>query len=116
MKLRFSEKVRIDLNLPGIIPEAAIPPFLFTSFIENAFKHGISYKNDSSITIDLIPGKERLLFTVKNTKTEKGPVNEFSGIGIENTRRRLDLLYGNTYHLDIIDSENLFTVNLSIPL
>ena len=116
MKLRFSEKVRIDLNLPGIIPEATIPPFLFTSFIENAFKHGISYKNESFVVIDLIPGKERLLFTVKNTKTEKGPVNEFSGIGIENTRRRLDLLYGNTYHLDIIDSENLFTVNLSIPL
>ena len=116
MKLRFSEKVRIDLNLPGIIPEAAIPPFLFTSFIENAFKHGISYKSESFIAIDLILGKERLLFVVKNSKTDKSHINEFTGIGIENTRKRLALLYGNDYHLDIIDNVDLFTVNLSIPL
>jgi hypothetical protein len=116
MKLRFSEKVRIILTLPGTIPDASIPPFLFTSFIENAFKHGISYKNESFITIDLILGKERLLFTVKNSKTEKSQMNEFSGIGIENSRKRLALLYGNNYHLDIIDNEDLFTVNLSIPL
>ncbi|MCX6305826.1 MAG: histidine kinase [Bacteroidetes bacterium] len=116
MKLRFSEKVRITLTLPGTIPDAAIPPFLFTSFIENAFKHGISYKNDSFITIDLIPGKEKLLFTIKNSKTEKSQINEFSGIGIENTRKRLALLYGNNYHLDIIDNDELFTVNLTVPL
>ena len=116
MKLRFSEKVRITLNLPATIPDAAIPPFLFTSFIENAFKHGISYKNESFVTIDLILGKERLLFTVKNSKTDRNQINEFSGIGIENTRKRLDLLYGDKYHLDIIDNEDLFTVNLSVPL
>ncbi|MEI7980899.1 MAG: histidine kinase [Bacteroidota bacterium] len=116
MKLRFNEKVRIILNLPASIPDISIPPFLFTSFIENAFKHGISYKNDSSISVDLILGKERLLFTVKNTKTERNQIREFSGIGIENTRKRLALLYGASYHLDVIDSENLFTVNLSIPL
>ncbi len=116
MKLRLSDKVRMTMNLPAVIPEVSIPPFLFTSFIENAFKHGISYKNESFIEIDLIPGKDRLLFVVKNSKNEKSQMNEFSGIGIENTRKRLDLLYGNNYHLDIIDNEALFTVNLSIPL
>lgn len=116
MKLRFSEKVRITLTLPGTIPDTTIPPFLFTSFIENAFKHGISYKNESFITIDLILGKEKLLFTIKNSKTEKSQMNEFSGIGIENTRKRLALLYGNNYHLDILDNEELYTVNLTVPL
>jgi hypothetical protein len=116
MKLRFSEKVSITLTLPGSIPDTSIPPFLFVSFIENAFKHGISYTNESYITIDLIFGKERLLFEVKNSKTEKIQMNEFSGLGIENTRKRLDLLYGKDYHLDIIDNEDLFTVKLSIPL
>jgi hypothetical protein len=116
MKLRYSEKVKINLNLPGTVPDASIPPFLFTSFIENAFKHGISYKNESFITIDLTFGNERLLFAVKNSKTDKSHINEFSGIGIENTRKRLALLYGNNYHLDVIDNEDLFTVNLSIPL
>ncbi|MEI8006840.1 MAG: histidine kinase [Bacteroidota bacterium] len=116
MKLRFSEKVRITLNMPTVVPDASLPPFLFTSFIENAFKHGISYKNESFITIDLIPGQERLLFTVKNSKNDNRQIVEFSGIGIENTRKRLDLLYGDKYHLDIIDNEDLFTVNLSVPL
>jgi hypothetical protein len=116
MKLRFNEKVRITMNLPAIVPDASIPPFLFISFIENAFKHGISYKNESFITIDLIPGNERLLFIIKNSKTENNPNPEFSGIGIENTRKRLNLLYGHNYHLDIIDTVDLFTVNLSIPL
>jgi len=116
MKLRFNERVKISLNLPKVIPEISIPPFLFISFIENAFKHGISYKNESFITIDLIPGKDRLLFVAKNSKTEKLRMDEFSGIGIENSRKRLDLLYGDKYHLDIIDSEELFTVNLSVPV
>jgi hypothetical protein len=53
MKLRFNERVKIVLNLPTIIPERTIPPFLFTSLIENAFKHGISYREESFIDIDL---------------------------------------------------------------
>jgi len=116
MKLRFNEKVNISMHMPVVIPEVSIPPFLFTSFIENAFKHGISYRHESFITIDLIPGSSRLLFVVKNSKNETKPVDEFSGIGIENTRKRLTLLYENNFHLDIIDNEDLFTVNLSIPL
>ncbi|MCX6326965.1 MAG: histidine kinase [Bacteroidia bacterium] len=116
MKLRFNEKVSITLNLPATIPEKTIPPFIFTSLIENAFKHGISYKDESFINIDIIIGEERLLLVVKNSKTDKSQIEEFSGIGIENTRKRLKLLYGNNYHLDIIDNKDLFTVNLSIPL
>lgn len=116
MKLRFNEKVKIVLNLPSVIPEKTIPPFIFTSLIENAFKHGISYKDESFIDIDLITGGERLLLVIKNSKNENYKNEEFSGIGIENTRRRLELLYGTNYHLDIIDNRDLFTVNLSIPL
>ena len=116
MKLRFSDKVRITLNLPTYLPEKTLPPFLFTSLIENAFKHGVSYMNESFIDIDLIIGEERLLLVVKNSKTDKNQAEEFSGIGIDNTKKRLALLYGKNYHLDIIDNDNLFTVNLSIPL
>jgi two-component sensor histidine kinase len=116
MKLRFSEKVKISLILPTTIPEKTIPPFLFISLIENAFKHGISYREESFIHIDLIVVEERLLLVVKNSKTDNSQINEYSGIGIENTRKRLALIYGSNYHLDIIDNEVLFTVNLSIPL
>lgn len=116
MKLRYTGKVRIILNLPAVIPDASIPPFLFTSFIENAFKHGISYQKESFIIIDLIPGSNRLLMIVKNSKNEKNDPDGCSGIGIENTRKRLALLFGTNYHLDIIDNEDIFTVNLSIPV
>lgn len=116
MKLRFNEKVKITLNLPSTIPEKTIPPFLFTSLIENAFKHGISYKDESFINIDLTIGEERLLLVIENSKTDQNQIREYSGIGIDNTRKRLELLYGNNYHLDIIDNINLFTVNLSVPL
>jgi hypothetical protein len=116
MKLRFNEKVKITLNLPTTIPDKKIPPFIFTSLIENAFKHGISYKDDSFICIDLITGEERLLLIVKNSKNDNKQIEEFSGIGIENTRKRLELLYGTNYHLDIINNDSLFTVTLSIPL
>ncbi len=51
MKLRFSEKVKINLSIPDQLPDKSIPPFLFTSFVENAFKHGISYQNSSFIDI-----------------------------------------------------------------
>jgi len=116
MMLRYSKKVIIKFKSPISIPEKTIPPFLFISLIENAFKHGISYSKESFIDIDLIIGEERLLLVVKNSKTDKKPIKDHSGIGIENTRKRLALLYGNNYHLDIIDNAELYTVNLSIPL
>jgi LytS/YehU family sensor histidine kinase len=116
MKLRFNDKVKITFNLPTSIPEKTIPPFIFTSLIENAFKHGISYKDESFINIDMTIGEEQLLLVVKNSKSENIQINDFSGIGIDNTRKRLELLYGKNYHLDIIDNVDLFTVNLSIPL
>jgi two-component sensor histidine kinase len=116
MRLRFNEKVRITLNVPESIPEKLIPPFIFISLIENAFKHGISYQDESFINIDLTTGNERLLLIVRNSKTDKGRIEEFSGIGLENTRKRLELLYGKTYTMDIIDNKDIFTVNLSIPL
>lgn len=116
MKLRFNDRVKIVLNLPAVIPERTIPPFLFTSLIENAFKHGVSYREESFIDIDLMTDDERLILIIKNSKNETGSDKDFSGIGIENTRKRLHLLYGTNYQLDIIDNKDLFTVNLSIPL
>jgi hypothetical protein len=116
MRLRFNEKVKITLNLPATIPDSLLPPLIFTSLIENAFKHGISYRDESFINIDLIFGDDRMLLIIKNSKTGTSRADEFSGIGIQNTRKRLTLLYGTSYHLDIIDSKDQFTVNLSIPL
>jgi hypothetical protein len=116
MKLRFSEKVIIKLNTPANLPDKTMAPFIFISLIENAFKHGISYRGESLIEIDFKISEERLFLEIKNSKMENDNINSFSGIGIENTRKRLDLLFGNNYQLDIRDNDELFIVNLSIPL
>ena len=116
MKLRFNEKVKIVLNVPEVIPDKTIPPFIFTSLIENAFKHGISYKDESFINIDLAITNELLVLVVRNSKTDNNRNDEFSGIGIENTRKRLELLYGSNYSFDIVDNNNFFIVNLSVPI
>lgn len=116
MRLRYSEKVNINLDIQPDIPEKTIPPLLFTSFVENAFKHGISYQHDSYIFITFSHQNNKLLFRIENSnyknEIDEGP----SGIGIENARKRLDLLYGNLYSLKIEEKKLVYIVNLSIPL
>ena len=116
MKLRFSDKVKINLHIPDQIPDKSIPPLLYTSFVENAFKHGISYQESSFIDISFSNGSNQLSFTIRNSnpgiKKEEGP----SGIGIENSRKRLDLIYGDDYILEINESSEDFTVILKVPV
>lgn len=116
MKMRFNTRVRIELKLPENIPDKSIPPFIFISLIENAFKHGISYKDESFIYIDLSIHNDHLNLDITNSKAEKTRYEEFSGIGIENTRKRLALLYGENYSMNISDNKDTFSVNLSVPL
>jgi len=116
MKLRFSDKVVITLNIADNLPLKDIPPMLFTSLIENAFKHGISYKNESEIKISMYSVENRLLFEITNKKVRTGESNENSGIGLDNTKKQLELIYGNSYNLDINDNIDTFNVNLSIPI
>lgn len=116
MKLRLSERVKITLDLPVDPPEKAIPPFLFFPIIENAFKHGVTYKDESFINIEMVVGNDRLLFHVKNSNTSNSLSSKSGESGIETYRKRLGLLYGNDYHLDIIENKEIYTVNLAIPL
>jgi len=116
MKLRYSEKVKIDFYYQKESPDKAIPPLLFTSFVENAFKHGISYEKPSFIKMELTTTDNELSFIIKNNNHKNNRVSQASGIGIANARKRLDLLYGDSYTLDIIDSHDEFAVNLKIPI
>jgi len=116
MKLRLSEKVEVRVNLDDQKGHLEIPPLLFTAFIENAFKHGISNQHPSFIHIDLITNGERLLLQVKNSNHAAKSKSELHGIGLENAKKRLDLIYGNGYRLDIVETDQFYSVNLSIPL
>jgi two-component sensor histidine kinase len=116
MKLRYSDKVDIKIEIPESLPDKQIPPLLFTSLIENAFKHGISYSNGSFIHLKIELIKEKLIFMLTNSKAPKKNIDGQKGIGLENTRKRLDLLYPGKYSLDIYDNESSFTVKLEIPI
>jgi LytS/YehU family sensor histidine kinase len=115
MKLRFSDKVKINVEIPLEIPNKSIPPLLFTSLLENAFKHGISYNKESFITINISFNEHFLNFKIKNSNHQK-IAETASGIGIENTRKRLDLIYKNKYNLTINVSEKIYQVNLKVPI
>lgn len=115
MRLRFSEKVKIKVEIPTEIPNKSIAPLLFTSLLENAFKHGISYNTNSFINIILSFTDNNLNFEIENSNHFK-KAESASGIGLENTKKRLDLIYKNKYTLAIDESEKIYRVNLSVPI
>lgn len=116
MRQRYPEsKVEIKLEVPfAPSNEFIISPLLFVTFIENAFKHGVTYQKFSSIDISLMEIDGKVLFSCINTKAS-GPDVQVKGIGLENTMRRLDLLYGYDYSLVIEDCDDIYKVNLIIP-
>ncbi len=115
MKLRYINKVDIEIALPIEVPEVQIPPLLFISFIENAFKHGVSYRKDSFIHISMEMERDKLLFRCSNSNWQKED-GQYHGIGLENIRKRLRLLFGNDYTLSIDETDDRFNVLLIIPL
>jgi len=117
MRLRYGEQVEIQLNFPENVRDIEVPPMLFTSFIENAFRYGISSVKDSFVRIFFRIEPENLYFKVENSLSSgKNQGMNSTGIGIENSRKRLDLLYGKRYKLDILSDDHFFTVSLSIPI
>lgn len=113
------KKVSIDLSLPKFISDKIlVPPLLFIVFIENAFKHGISYRQASFIhmTLAMTEGN-RICFRCENSIPAVGEKNALpeGGIGLENVRKRLDLLFGEDYTLDIQSTSDIYSVTLNIP-
>jgi len=115
MRLRFTDKVVINVDIPTVIPDKSIPPLLFTSLLENAFKHGISYDKESFIHIAMSFTDSQLNFMIENSNHSR-KVEEPSGIGVDNIKKRLNLLYDKAYDLDISDIDGKYMVTLNIPL
>ena len=118
MSMRYNTgNVSISLDAPDVLPDSMLPPLLLVIFVENAFKHGISYRTKSFVEISLQPHGDRLLFSCRNSRPEiKHDENMKGGVGLSNVRRRLDLLFPNDYTLDIKEEEDTYTVKLEIPL
>ena len=115
MRLRFTESLNIQTDFPLIVPEVKIPPLLLISLLENAFKHGVSYREASFIHICLKIDDGSLIFKCSNSK-HRTKKDEHHGVGLENVKKRLQLLFGNNYTYTINGNENEYNVSLNIPL
>ncbi len=118
MKIRYPNNVKIITELPEDCPTVEIPPLLLISFIENSFKHGISYRNESWIQLRINTNEKYLNCEISNSKhnDHKAIEKKYSGIGLSNVRKTLQLLYNDDFTLDITDEKNSYIVKLIIPI
>lgn len=115
-KLRYGDRVQSEIRIEGDIDDVTVPPLIFLPFIENCFKHGIKKEGNIKVDIDFVVGDKFLYFSVENTLDDDAEFITKHGIGIENVKRRLELLYGKKHKLKTVESEETFKVLLTLPL
>ena len=119
-RLRLEENCSVDLNIDKNMKSFYIEPLLLIPFVENSFKHLSHYSNgkQNAIRIGLSRQNGEMNFNVSNT-TEGKQVHEFrspGGIGLNNVKRRLELLYPHKHQLRIREQEGWFDVHLTIKM
>lgn len=114
-KLRLREQTSIKFNIEGDIEGKQIAPMLMMTLVENAFKHGLVSKNEIGILINLkVDGNELKFSTANNISTHKK--RDFGGIGLENLRQRLKLLYHNRHKLTFEEKDGVFYATMKLYL
>jgi sensor histidine kinase YesM len=114
IRMRYPVQVLLTKNFDASLN---IPPMLLMPFTENIFKHSMDKSSsENKIKISILQQEGRLLFTTTNTLPFKPIIPAPSGLGIENLRKRLVLLYGTDFELRTLRKDNLFTATLNIPL
>ena len=118
MRLDESHEIEIRLNIQNLDHEIYIAPMLLNPFVENAFKHGISFRKPSWIYITLTFDAQKLYFKVHNSLHPKNEndTEKQSGIGLENVQKRLELIYPQRHTLEIQQSEQDYFVSLTLGI
>jgi LytS/YehU family sensor histidine kinase len=117
MKLRLRPEVELKVQFPATVPDVEVYSLLTLSFLENAFKYGIDPRRSSFIHILFEVIDNKIHFNIRNSKgTEVHENTEKGGLGIINTRKRLELLFAGSYTLNLYDRKNEFEVDLNYPV
>ncbi|WP_182953903.1 sensor histidine kinase [Pedobacter gandavensis] len=111
-KIRLGKKITLTYEVIGNPQGHQISPLILMTFIENVFKYGLSNHSETNIVIKIRIEPKLISFYAQNTIFENRNLNNREGLGISNTRQRLEHLYPGKYKLEIDDKNNLFTVNL----
>jgi len=114
MQLRYADKVKVTLDLP-LVPARQIPPLILITFVENAFKYGVSEQQESFVEIKASVEADKLKFICRNSKTGQ-PIEEKDCTNVDNVRKRLNLLYDLEYSFRIEDEPQTNTVEFIITL
>ncbi|WP_231632459.1 sensor histidine kinase [Mangrovimonas sp. TPBH4] len=115
--IRFKDRIDSELDITGDIEDVQVPPLLFLSFIENCFKHGLKGNDNIKINMSFeILNKHYLEFKLSNTFNPEVVQENNHGIGIANTKRRLNLLFSNDYVLETDILDDTYNIYLKIPI
>lgn len=116
-KIRFTNRVNLNFTYDFKSKDIQIPPMLIIPFIENAFKHGVAKSMEKSwIKISINETGQELDIAVSNSKSQTPAKSKTGGIGLVNVKKRLDILFRDSYKLDISEKNNSYDVFLSIPI
>jgi sensor histidine kinase YesM len=116
-KIRLDKSVKIDYDNSLDAGTLQIAPMLLTPFIENAFKHGVNPEQESHIKITMALHSSQLhLFVSNNKVSTQKETTEHSGLGIENTKKRLELIYPGRHLVTVNENDKYFEVSLHINL
>jgi LytS/YehU family sensor histidine kinase len=116
-QLRLTNNVEVNFINKGDFSQQMIAPLLFITFVENAFKYGVSAKESTKIDFYLEAMDDKILFKTSNKIIHSDDdFRETTGIGINNVKRRLILLYPNIHNLEIVNNQETFIVKLEIKL
>ncbi|RAV27957.1 histidine kinase [Sinomicrobium soli] len=113
-RLRLSDGEKVTLNIYGNERDKKIQPLLFISFIENAFKYGTDYTGKTVVKTVISIRDDSIHFFISNIVGSYKKDTESSGVGLQNIRNRLDLLYPDMNKLDVTDDGKIFTVSLTL--
>lgn len=117
MQLRMNKHTIVEFEEPKSIEERSIPPMLLLPFVENAFKHGVHAVKESRILVKIRQESKRLILEVENTlfdRKEQGI--DDGGIGLSNTKRRLELIYAEHYRLQYGPDNDKYSIRLELEL
>lgn len=114
--IRIAKNKNVKTNIRGAISTQKISPLLFISYIENAFKYGTDFNGNTEVEIDISVKGDELQFKCVNIIGSIAKDKESSGIGMQNTKNRLELLYPNKHWLTTAEKDNKFMVDLKLKL
>lgn len=116
-KMRYGNRLQVNFNVKGPVNDYKIAPMLLFTFVENCFKHGCSNNTEKpDIAVLLKANQQRIKFTTENNKAKKRKDNskKSGGIGLNNAKKRLEIIYPERHRLTVSEDDNHFKLNLEI--